>query len=316
MRVGWRDVFEQLVDPVDHTSLEVSAEGTALVSASGRSYPIVDGQPILLPEHGLESGGWCFEPIRLADEFRPRPQGRARSAVRGFKRVLRRGAGSQGAGHRLAQLVAQSRSVERPRVLVVGGASVGEGSRRLVDHPDLDVVSFDIYPTADTTFVADGHRIPLDDDSVAAVWIQAVLEHVYRPEVVVAEIARVLGPGGLVYAETPFLQPVHEGAYDYARFSLSGHRLLFPWFDEIESGPLGGPAAMLNLALRGVVGGLTRSTTLARVAYLATQPIVLIDRVIPAAWRVDYASGSYFLGRLDDASGRGFDPRAVYRGAG
>jgi ubiquinone/menaquinone biosynthesis C-methylase UbiE len=32
------------------------------------------------------------------------------------------------------------------------------------------------------------------------VWIQAVLEHVLDPPIVVAEIYRVLRPGGLVYA--------------------------------------------------------------------------------------------------------------------
>jgi len=55
-----------------------------------------------------------------------------------------------------------------------------------------------------------------------AVWIQAVLEHVLDPVRVVAEIHRVLRPGGLVYSEIPFMQEVHEGAYDFTRFRLSG----------------------------------------------------------------------------------------------
>lgn len=199
---------------------------------------------------------------------------------------------------------------------MIGGATVGDGAAPLIDDPEIDVVSFDVYPTDHTTFVADGHRIPLADASVSAVWIQAVLEHVYRPEVVVAEIVRVLEPGGLVYAETPFLQPVHERAYDYMRFDLSGHRLLFARFDEIEAGPLGGPAAVLNLAVRGLVGGLTRSSLLARIAYGLTQPLVLLDRFVPEGWRVDYATGSYFLGRRSDLEPREFDAPAVYRGAG
>jgi ubiquinone/menaquinone biosynthesis C-methylase UbiE len=69
--------------------------------------------------------------------------------------------------------------------------------------------------------VADGHQLPIADGSVDGVWIQAVLEHVLDPSIVVQEIHRVLTPGGVVYAETPFMQPVHEGAYDFTRFSLS-----------------------------------------------------------------------------------------------
>src|SRR5207237_664581 len=31
----------------------------------------------------------------------------------------------------------------------------------------------------------------------------------------------------LVLGDTPFMQQVHEGAYDFTRFALSGHRWLF-----------------------------------------------------------------------------------------
>ena len=206
-------------------------------------------------------------------------------------------------------------ATSRRRVLVVGGATVGEGAEAVVDAADVDVIAFDVYPTQATTFVADGHRIPLADSSVSLVWIQAVLEHVYRPEDVVMEIARVLEPGGLVYAETPFLQPVHEGAYDYQRFTLAGHRLLFPQFDEVDSGPIGGPGAVLSLAVRTLVGGLTRSSLAARVAYALTQPLVLLDRLVPTPLRVDACTGVWFLGRLADGGLRAFDPVETYRGA-
>ena len=316
MKVSWQQVSERLVDPIDHGALVLDSDGTTLVSASGRRYPIRDGQPILLPTEGLESGGWRFAPIVTTDATRPKPIRRLRATFKSFKQLLRRGVGGQGAGLRLVEFVHELDSGGRPRALVIGGATVGDGAAPLVDDPTVDVVSFDVYPTAATTFVADGHRIPLADASVSAVWIQAVLEHVYRPEVVVAEIVRVLEPGGLVYAETPFLQPVHEAAYDYLRFNMSGHRMLFARFDEIAAGPLGGPAAVLNLGIRGLVGGLTRSAAAARVAYGLTQPLVLLDRFVPEPWRVDYATGSYFLGRLSDEHPRDFDAAAVYRGAG
>ena len=316
MKVEWASIQDVLVDPLDHTPLALNAEATELVSESGHRYSFQNGQPILLPVDALESGGWRFEPIAIVDADRPRPSGRSRKVFKRFKRLLRGGVGRQGAGDQLVRLVTQHAAGRVGRVLVIGGASVGDGSDRLVSAGRLDVLSFDVYPTDATTFVADGHRIPLADSSMSAVWIQAVLEHVYRPEVVVSEIVRVLEPGGFVYAETPFMQPVHEGAYDYLRFSQSGHRLLFGRFDEVASGPLGGPGAVLNLGVRGLVGGLTRSTVMARLAYAATQPLVLLDRFVPEAWRVDYCTGSFFLGRRSEESVRDFDPVGVYHGVG
>lgn len=43
-----------------------------------------------------------------------------------------------------------------------------------------------------------------------------------EPWVVAEEITRVLKEGDFVYSEVPFLQAVHEGAYDFTRFTLGG----------------------------------------------------------------------------------------------
>jgi SAM-dependent methyltransferase len=55
-----------------------------------------------------------------------------------------------------------------------------------------------------------GINFHLSTSALTVCWIQAVLEHALDPPVVVAEIYRVLKPGGLVYADTPFMQRVHE----------------------------------------------------------------------------------------------------------
>jgi len=300
VRASWNDIAEVLVDPVDRSPLTVADDGANLVSEAGRRYELLQEQPVLLPGTVMESGGWKFDPVVAVDPGRPKPIRRFRSLFGSFKRLLRRGSPSLGAAAKVRDLLpwGDDPSV-RPRVLIIGGATVGHGSAPLVEADDLEVISFDVYPTPATTFVADGHAIPLADASVAAVWIQAVLEHVYRPEDVVAEIARVLCPGGIVYAETPFLQPVHEGAYDFVRFSQSGHRMLFSQFDEVAAGSLGGPGALLSLAIRGLVGGVTRSAAMARIAYGLTQPLMLLDRLIPEPWSADFGTGSYFLGGVD-----------------
>lgn len=99
-----------------------------------------------------------------------------------------------------------------------------------------NIVSFDIYDSVNVQFVADAHMIPFRNDIFDLIIIQAVLEHVLDPHKVVSEITRVLKLQGIVYAETPFMQQVHEGPYDFTRFTESGHRFLFKSYNLISSG--------------------------------------------------------------------------------
>ena len=108
-----------------------------------------------------------------------------------------------------------------PLVLVVGGGAIGEGVDALYADPRVCMVGTDAYVSANTRLVADGHALPFRDGVFDAVLIQAVLEHVLEPQRVADEIHRVLGPEGLVYAEAPVMQQVHEAAYDFTRFTAA-----------------------------------------------------------------------------------------------
>ena len=203
----------------------------------------------------------------------------------------------------------------QPRVLVVGGGSIGQGLEQLYGDPDIAIAAFDIYQTPNIHFVADAHDMPLADSVFAGVVVQAVLEHVLEPPRVAAEIFRVLKPGGLVYAETPFMQQVHEGAYDFTRFTESGHRYLFRAFERIDSGPCGGPGIQFMWSVDFLARGLFRSRTAGRLAKLLVFWVQYLDRLIPESYAVDGASGVFFLGRK---SGRAIGPKeaiAHYRGA-
>jgi len=153
-----------------------------------------------------------------------------------------------------------------------------------------------------TVLVCDAHDIPFEDETFDGVIVQAVLEHVVDPYRCVEEIYRVLKQRGLVYAETPFMQQVHMGRYDFTRFTHSGHRRVFRRFDEVASGPVAGPGMALawsyeyfllsfttSRPLRGVLRGFARLTSF----YLKYFDYYLVGR--PAT--IDAASGFYFLGR-------------------
>jgi SAM-dependent methyltransferase len=182
-------------------------------------------------------------------------------------------------------------------LLVVGGASIGNGADAVYRSPDVDVLSFDIAPSEHTQFVADAHRIPLGDASVDAVVVQAVLEHVLDPWQVVQEIHRVLVPEGVVYAETPFMQQVHAGRYDFTRFTDSGHRWLFRRFTEIDRGVVAGPGTTLSWSLDHWARGVTGSRAVGRAVRLLLFWVRFADRVARADAATDGASALYFLGR-------------------
>ena len=189
----------------------------------------------------------------------------------------------------------------RPRVLVIGGGSIGKGAERLYDDPDIELTGTDVYASPWTSLLCDAHKLPFESNSFDGIWVQAVLEHVLDPHVVVAEIHRVLRAGGLVYAETPFMQQVHERAYDFTRFTLSGHRWLFRRFEEINAGPVTGPGVAFLWSMRYLLRALGAGEKISRLIPLLFVWIRFLDRIRQPKMTADAAGGVYFLGRRSDA---------------
>ncbi|MCL6670375.1 methyltransferase domain-containing protein [Streptomyces panaciradicis] len=212
-------------------------------------------------------------------------------------------------------LLLRSLTGPAPRLLVVGGATVGNGVEAVYRDPRVEVIGFDIVGSPVTQFIADAHRIPLTSASVDAVLVQAVLEHVLDPAAVVAEIHRVLKDDGLVYAETPFLQQVHAGAHDFTRYTASGHRYLFRRFDELAAGHVAGPGTQLLWSIDHTVRGLSRSALAGRGARGLLFWLRALDRLVPPDYALDDASAVYFLGRKRDRGMTAAEIIGYYRGA-
>ena len=147
----------------------------------------------------------------------------------------------------LAKLI--TRKSRKPRILVLGGRILGKGMEPLLNK-GIELIESDVRFGPRTALICDAHDIPFKDNSFDGVVIQAVLEHVVDPVRCVSEIHRVLKADGLVYAETPFMQQVHGGRYDFNRYSMLGHRRLFRRFQEVASGPVGGPGSALAWSLK------------------------------------------------------------------
>ena len=302
--------------PVCRSALDLAGEHLACATpVCGSRFPVVDGVPVLLNEQNsvFRTADFLARHSTTIDLERSRARNalgrlipsisaniKARRNYEAFARLL------------LGQSAA-------PRVLVVGGSILGEGIESLVRSRSLELVETDVSFGPRTMLICDAHDIPLEDESFDGAIVQAVLEHVVDPYRCVGEIHRVLKRDGLVYAETPFMQQVHMGRYDFTRFTHLGHRRLFRAFDEIESGALCGPGMALAWAYQyflwsfteSHIGGLlARAFARATAFFLKYFDYYLIDK----AGALDAASAYYFLGRK---AGRTLTDRelvGLYRG--
>lgn len=89
---------------------------------------------------------------------------------------------------------------------------------------DLDSQATRARGIADALY--DGGRFPFDDAQFRCVLCNQVLEHVFNPQEFIAEIRRVLAPGGMLLLTVPFVWDEHEQPYDYARYSSFGLKSL------------------------------------------------------------------------------------------
>ncbi len=103
---------------------------------------------------------------------------------------------------------------------------VGCGSQPYRDWfaEGVDYVGVDVEERPGTTLIRPGERWPLEDASFDAVLCTQVLEHDSSPEHTLAEIERVLVPGGQAVVTVPFAYNEHAMPHDYRRFSAVGAR--------------------------------------------------------------------------------------------
>jgi len=101
--------------------------------------------------------------------------------------------------------------------------------------------------------------LPFEDDSFDTILCTQVLEHVPDAEFAMAEIARVLRPGGHALITVPFLYPAHELPYDFWRYTFLGLESLVSRHGLVarELSAQGGPVLLVtHFAVLAVSGGL------------------------------------------------------------
>jgi SAM-dependent methyltransferase len=101
------------------------------------------------------------------------------------------------------------------------GPFAGFLRERGVRYVGLDVPG-GFYGDDATNVFAAADAAPLADGAADAVLSSQVIEHLPDPDAAVAEVARVLKPGGLFFASFPMLYPIHAAPHDYFRYTRWG----------------------------------------------------------------------------------------------
>lgn len=191
---------------------------------------------------------------------------------------------------------------ENAKILVIGGSIIGQGMEPIYNNTTYEIVGSDVSHGELTSIICDAHDIPFEDNTFDCVIIQAVLEHVVDPVRCAWECHRVLKMGGIIYAETPFMQQVHMKQFDFTRFTHLGHRRLFRGFEEISSGSAGGPGMALAWSYIYFLRSFTVNANTRRIviffAHMTSFFWKYFDYLLvkkPGAY--DASSGYFFIGK-------------------
>ena len=149
---------------------------------------------------------------------------------------------------------AAPRAPEGGRVLDAGAGEgiyrkLFEGRRYLALDRGVGDAGWD-YAKLD--LLGDLERVPFSGGAFDFVLCTETLEHVRRPGSVLAELRRVLRPGGTLALSVPFLHPVHQAPHDYYRYTPFGlrHLLAEAGFEVEELTSSGGYFSFLELQLQ------------------------------------------------------------------
>ena len=266
-------------------------------SVCNKTYPEIDGIPIFINE---ESSVFSFEDFERDKTTFFKKRGRVVEWLNQNLPSISHNPAAKENYKKLSKLALQGKT--SARILVIGGGVAGQGFELLANNPALDLVETDVSFGLRVVMICDAHDLPFVDSSFDVVIVQAVLEHVVDPFRCVSEFYRVLRDDGLIYAETPFMQQVHGGRYDFMRFTYRGHRRLFRNFEEIHAGITGGPGMALAWSWQYFLrsfGGTSRAqmylTLFGRLTAFYLKYFDYLFRHAPTAY--DAASGFYFMGR-------------------
>lgn len=280
-------------------------------------YPIVDGRPVLLCEERslFQFSDFLDRKGVTTMDLRPEDTTSVKGKISAILKRLAPEKSRSVCDYEVQDFIRDlAEQHTNPTILVVGA---GEAPYEV--RSGINIIYSDVALGPLTNVIADAHDLPFPDQQFDAVVAVAVLEHVLSPNQVVSEITRVLKHNGYVYSNTPFMQQVHMGAFDFTRFTALGHRYLWRDYDETRSGVSNGPGMVVSWAIeyfiRTILPSSRMETLACYMARIVTFPFRWADKhLINCRGAYDAASAYYFVGRKREAPVSNAEILRAYRG--
>lgn len=117
----------------------------------------------------------------------------------------------------------------RKGMLVLDAGAGRSPYRKLFKHARYEAADLAQLNTkyAPLDYVCDLRAIPVEDERFDRILFNQVLEHIPDPPLVLAELYRVLKPGGRLLCSVPLFYAEHQQPYDFYRYTQFALRKLF-----------------------------------------------------------------------------------------
>lgn len=124
----------------------------------------------------------------------------------------------------IARFVLETADAAPPGSRVLDAGAGKAPYRPLFGHCDYRAADWpqSVHGERPPEILADLHELPVEDHSFDLVLCTEVLEHVAEPAVVLAELRRVLAPGGRLAVTVPMVGELHEEPFDFYRYTGYG----------------------------------------------------------------------------------------------
>ncbi|MCM2322903.1 MAG: class I SAM-dependent methyltransferase [Oligoflexia bacterium] len=193
------------------------------------------------------------------------------------------------------------------RILDIGCGNMPFRHRVERRFPSAVYVGFDVAESARFGFTEkratpfDGLHLPVEAGSADSAICTEVLEHHPAPEALIAEIHRVLRPGGSLFATIPWSARVHFSPHDYGRYTPYQLKKLFVAFPQVRITPRGTDVA--SICAKVVVVFLRCCQGGARLSLRGLLGAVLLAPCMPLVVLLGQLAIRFRLGSVDDPLG-------------
>lgn len=129
----------------------------------------------------------------------------------------------------LERMVRRFARATKPGMLVLDAGAGTSPYRDLFKHAKYEAADFAQLGTnyAPLDYVCDLTEIPVEDERFDRILFNQVLEHLPEPARVLAELHRVLKPGGRIFCSVPLFFAEHQTPYDFYRYTRFALRRVF-----------------------------------------------------------------------------------------